>query len=76
MAGMTQAAHQSTAQRINVKEERQICTWCDRFGCTASNLKAAVEKVGVMAEDVERELSQALIVRSGVAAQRSTYRYT
>jgi hypothetical protein len=44
------------AKRINVNEGYELEYWCDKFVCTASQLKAAVKKVGVMAEDVEAEL--------------------
>jgi hypothetical protein len=42
--------------RVNVNEDYEVRYWCDKFGCTEDELRAAVDKVGVMADDVEREL--------------------
>ena len=44
------------AQRVNVDEDYEIAYWTKKFGCTATQLKAAVKKVGVMAKSVEKEL--------------------
>lgn len=46
----------SDGNRVNVHEEYEVRYWCDRFGCTRAQLKAAVDKVGVMASAVEGEL--------------------
>ena len=46
------------AKRINVHEDYEVRYWTKRFGVTAEELKAAVRKVGVMVDDVERELKQ------------------
>jgi hypothetical protein len=43
-------------QRINIHEDYEVRYWSQRFGCTPEQLKAAVEKVGVMVDNVEREL--------------------
>ena len=32
--------------------------WCKRFNCTPAELRAAVEEVGVTAEDVEQALNR------------------
>jgi hypothetical protein len=45
------------AKRINIHEDYEVRYWTQRFGCTPEQLKAAVEKVGVMVENVERELA-------------------
>ena len=37
------------ALRVNVDEKYEVKYWCATFGCTESQLKAAVKKVGVMA---------------------------
>lgn len=42
--------------RINVNERYELDYWSNKFGVTPKDLKLAVEKVGVMAKDVEREL--------------------
>ena len=42
--------------RVNVQEQWELRYWCDKFGCTADQLRAAVKSVGVMAVDVERHL--------------------
>jgi len=44
------------ASRINVHEDYEITYWTKKFGVTADQLKAAVQKVGVMAKDVEKAL--------------------
>lgn len=44
------------AARINIHEEYELTYWTDRFGVSAEQLRAAVNKVGVSAEAVEREL--------------------
>lgn len=44
-------------KRISLTEEWEVRYWCDKFGCTEPMLRAAVERVGNMAEDVDRYLS-------------------
>ena len=44
------------AQRVNVGEDYEVRYWTDKWNVTAEQLRAAVDKVGVMAGDVEREL--------------------
>jgi hypothetical protein len=44
--------------RINVNEDYELRHWSKRFGVTPEQLKAAVQKVGVMAADVEKELKK------------------
>jgi hypothetical protein len=44
------------AQRVNVNEDYELRDWAKRFGVSKEQLKKAVEKVGPMAKDVEREL--------------------
>ena len=44
--------------RVNVNEDYEVQYWTGKFGCTRELLKAAVEKVGVMAKDVEAELKR------------------
>ena len=46
------------AFRVNVIEPHEVEYWCRRFGCTKQQLVDAVKKVGVMVDDVERELNQ------------------
>jgi hypothetical protein len=45
-------------ERINVNEEYELRDWSQKFKVTPEELKRAVEKVGVMADDVERELTK------------------
>ena len=45
--------------RINVEEAHEVRHWCQRFGCTEEQLRAAVGRVGVMAADVESYLASA-----------------
>jgi hypothetical protein len=44
--------------RINVNEDYELRDWSKKFGVTPEQLKAAVAKVGVMADDVEQELKK------------------
>ncbi len=44
--------------RINVNEDYELRDWSKKFGVTPEQLKAAVSKVGVMADDVEKELKK------------------
>jgi len=44
--------------RINLNEDYEVRYWMDRFGVSEAQLRAAVEKVGVSAKAVERELKQ------------------
>jgi hypothetical protein len=46
------------AQRINVHEDYEVAYWSKKFATTPEKLKAAVKKVGVMADDVEAELKR------------------
>jgi hypothetical protein len=46
------------ADRVNVNEDYEVQYWTKKFGSTPEKLKAAVEKVGVMAKDVEDELKR------------------
>jgi len=46
------------AQRVNVNEAYEVQYWTKKFGCTPAQLKAAVNKVGVMAAAVETELKR------------------
>lgn len=49
---------QADRLRINVNEDYELQYWSNKFGVTAQRLRDAVDKVGVMAADVERELSR------------------
>ncbi len=48
--------HRRTPKRVNVNEQYEAAYWSKRFATTPEKLKAAVKKVGVMVEDVEKEL--------------------
>lgn len=43
-------------RRINLSEDYEVRDWSEKFGITEDRLRAAVDKVGNMADDVEREL--------------------
>ena len=43
-------------KRISLSEDYEVRDWSQKFGVSEESLRAAVEKVGSMAEDVEREL--------------------
>ncbi len=42
--------------RVNVNEQYEAAYWSKRLNTTPDKLKAAVKKVGVMVDDVEKEL--------------------
>ena len=44
--------------RIDVSQDHELRHWSAKFNVTHETLKKAVAKVGVMADDVERELTQ------------------
>lgn len=43
-------------QRINLGEDYEVRDWSKKFGVSEEQLRAAVKRVGPMADDVEREL--------------------
>ena len=43
-------------QRISLSENYEARDWAEKFGVTEDQLRRAVEKVGNLASDVEREL--------------------
>jgi len=42
--------------RINMNQEHEVKYWTDRFDVTREELQRAVDKVGPMADAVERQL--------------------
>jgi hypothetical protein len=44
--------------RINVNERYELDYWSKKFGVSEDELKRAVDKVGAMADDVEKELKR------------------
>jgi len=44
--------------RINVHEDYELNDWSSHFHVSKDRLKKAVEKVGPMVKDVERELNK------------------
>ncbi len=46
------------AARVNVHESWEVEYWTKKFGCTKSQLEAAVKKVGPMVKDVEKYLKK------------------
>ncbi|MDB5819854.1 MAG: hypothetical protein JWQ11_3494 [Rhizobacter sp.] len=58
MADDTTNRGQQDRIRVNVHEEHEVRYWTHKFGCTREELEAAVKKVGVMADDVEKTLAK------------------
>ena len=50
--------------RISLDEPYALQDWADKFGVTQQQVREAVEKVGPVANDVQRELQQSSM-RSG-----------
>jgi Protein of unknown function (DUF3606) len=46
------------AQRVNVNQEHELRYWAEKFGVSPEQLKKVVARVGPMADDVERALSE------------------
>ena len=44
--------------RINTSEDYEVRYWTEKFNVSRRELEKAVEKVGPMAEDVQRELGK------------------
>jgi hypothetical protein len=44
--------------RINVNEPHEVRYWTQRLGCSEKDLREAVAKAGVMAEDVRAALGR------------------
>jgi hypothetical protein len=44
------------SSRVNVQQPDELRYWMSRFGVSEDRLRAAVRKVGVIVDDVEREL--------------------
>lgn len=44
--------------RVNVHEDYEVQYWSKKFDVSADQLRAAVDKVGVMAADVEKQLAK------------------
>ena len=42
--------------RVNVNEDYEARYWANKWGVSEDELRAAVDRVGVMADDVERAL--------------------
>ena len=45
-------------ERINVNQEHELRYWSEKFGVSPEDLKCAVEDVGPMVKDVEKELAK------------------
>jgi hypothetical protein len=48
--------------RINLYQDYEARYWSEKFNVSRDELESAVNKVSVMADDVERELSRALAI--------------
>jgi hypothetical protein len=44
--------------RINVNEASERAYWCQKFGCSETQLRNAVKMVGVTASKVRQQLAQ------------------
>jgi len=46
-------------KRINLNEDYEVKYWSEKFGISADELRAAVQRYGNMADDVARGLGRA-----------------
>lgn len=58
MADDKTKAGKADRDRINVNEPYELRDWSKKFAVTPDQLRAAVNKVGIMAKDVEAELKK------------------
>jgi hypothetical protein len=49
---------EANLRRVVVKDPYEVRRWCQRFVCTESQLREAVEKVGPEVEAVRKELKR------------------
>jgi hypothetical protein len=60
MADDKSKAGKPDRDRINVNEDYELRDWSRKLGVTPDSLKAAVQRVGPMAEDVAKALGKSL----------------
>lgn len=48
------------SSRINVHEDYEVRYWCEKFGCSADELKAAVAVAGTSVTAVQARLKSAI----------------
>ena len=53
---MATVSHPRDASRVNADDPDELHYWTERFQVSEGKLKSAVGKVGVIVDDVEREL--------------------
>ena len=58
--GRTQAP--AIRKNINLHQDYEARYWSEKFNVSRDELESAVNKVGVMPDDVERELSRSLAI--------------
>jgi hypothetical protein len=56
MSDSTQDRGPQDRSRVNVNQPHEVRYWTQEFNCTEQQLRAAVERVGVMADDVRRAI--------------------
>ena len=54
------------ADRVDSNDPNEIAYWCNKINCTLEQLKQAVKNVGVMADDVEREIKRLKSLNRGM----------
>ena len=52
----------ATRKHINLHQDYEARYWSEKFNVSRDELESAVNKVGVMADDVESELSRSLAI--------------
>lgn len=58
MSDNLQKTRPQDASRINIHEAWEVRWWCSEFGCTAEELKQAVEQAGTSAAAVKSYLKR------------------
>lgn len=50
--------HPLDAKRIDVNDPNEVRNWCKSFGCTETQLKAAVKVAGTSGDAVRKQLGK------------------
>ena len=58
MANHTETRDPRDYTRIDLSDQRELPYWCARFRCTGSDLRAAIDSVGVRVKQVEAYLKR------------------
>jgi hypothetical protein len=58
VAGVDMSENVRDRSKVNVNEASEVTYWCTKFGCSETQLRAAVKMVGVTVSKVRAHLAQ------------------